>query len=82
MQTTSVLERSIDMMQGCLNAARHIEVGSRMDALWYDKNSGTDNINLYGEDKSNDFVKLAHSTGENGTIAVNLKNLLLAHFYE
>ncbi|GFY30186.1 hypothetical protein TNCV_3090941 [Trichonephila clavipes] len=33
-----------------------------------------------GEDKSNDFVKLAHSTGENETIAVNLKNLLLAHF--
>ncbi|GFS81530.1 THO complex subunit 5 B [Trichonephila clavipes] len=25
------------------------------------------------EDKSNDFVKLAHSTGENGTIAVNQK---------
>ncbi|GFS73642.1 hypothetical protein TNCV_2246671 [Trichonephila clavipes] len=36
----------------------------------------------WSEDKSNDFVKLAHSTGENGTIAVNLKNLLLAHFYE
>ncbi|GFW74851.1 uncharacterized protein TNCV_5138301 [Trichonephila clavipes] len=36
----------------------------------------------FGEDKSNDFVKLAHSTGENGAIAVNLKNLLLAHFYE
>ncbi|GFU46950.1 hypothetical protein TNCV_3286221, partial [Trichonephila clavipes] len=34
------------------------------------------------EDKSNDFIKLAHSTCENGTIAVNLKNLLLAHFYD
>ncbi|GFU94654.1 uncharacterized protein TNCV_732901 [Trichonephila clavipes] len=37
---------------------------------------------ILSEDKSNDCVKLAHSTGENGTIAVNLKNLLLAHFYE
>ncbi|GFW59128.1 hypothetical protein TNCV_2780591 [Trichonephila clavipes] len=53
---------------------------------WRCRNQSKDNrhdvVRSVSEDKSNDFVKLAHSTGENGTIAVNLKNLLLAFLYE